>query len=741
MHNEMTAAPSPLHKQLSRMSARPALSNLPGFRTPSSLHTSPVFPSVENSVDPAAHDVTPKAPRKRHSSSASFSLAMRASRQMQDITSDRSGPHADPSDKAALSVAFVDRVSITEPRHRRPSTADASSSISSSLGGATDVRSAQQARAHKRSISTASSSFSFSGASRLSGQRRNSVPSAQLLSPSGGALSSTLALDTSFEEDSVPPRPFTAIAKSSKGGTSTRTQDAGKSTSSGPLPASKHRRSGSLLRFGSARILAWRDTFAAADATLGLGLQVDEGDTSNCNPADCSRDTQNQGKAAKTFSGSKSLRSLTKSKVNSKEANRGSIDRGDESVNFAPPWTPRCNEDVLTGHPAASQPSGSQSKSRSMSRSTSLLSITKQTFASLRERTSSSRPSVKTVFATRPCEEANTTDLSQDTSKRIEPIECDFSYELVGTTPEADALQGSVFGSAEEASKMPRVSVADDSREASTTIEERGVGTDDRVEDRFAELKLRPSLAGDGENTPSPFVPIERILPPKEIIDTFDKLRAADPTGCSCDWLCRIETTTGRRGSLDWAAATTATRRPSLRAAASQTFYSRGASMDLLAAPRLRSAMSAWDLPDRETIGSQVDGDVARRDERAGEDISDVAVATRSLPAPPRAFKRRARVSTCSRSAMPTNMAVDLVDSASAVMSEKASSTGRAFADLTNSNVNSGSSVVNASVGDFAKSTAGLTAEVARSTIGDGNGNGVEEESSWGGEGCCLRSV
>ncbi|TKY91018.1 hypothetical protein EX895_001017 [Sporisorium graminicola] len=689
MHREMISAPSPVLKQQSRASTRPALSNLPGFRTSTTLQTSPAFPSVEHSILPCAHDTTPKASRKRHSSSASFSLALGASRHMQDIIDDRSDSHGDASNKAATSVAFAEHISFGQARNRRPSTADAWSTIAPPAGGTADVRRVRQARAHKRSISTASSSLSFSAASRRSDQRCNSVSGTQLLS-SGSTM--TQPLDTSLEEDSLAPNSPCAPASSSNvitGDTSVRQQDAAKPTSNGTTSGSRHRRSGSLMTFGSARILAWRDAFTAAETTTGLGLQVDQGDGSFQDPADCSRDTKVHGKPIKTFSGFKSLRSLVKGKATAKEANVGASTHRDGSVGLASPSEPRGSEEVL-------RRSAAQSNSRVVSSSTSLLSITKHTLASLRERSSSTRPSVRTVFAAASAEEAETADILQGVCKQIHTAECDFSYELVAPSEEADILQGSLPSSAEqvsEASEIPHLSGT-----ASTTDKESDVGVDISIAEKLAQVRLQRSFARDGDDdTSSPFVFPERILPPKQIIDTFDKLRAADPTGRSCDWLTQLESANAHRSSWDWATAsasagqvaTTATRRPSLRTAASQILCSSGGGpVDWLAAPRLRSAASAWDLPSHEAARGAPGAESVDRKADAR-----VVQATRSLPAPPRAVKRRARASA-SQPSREVRTAGLSVDDTSPVTSETATMTttttgGRAFADITNISGNS----------------------------------------------------
>ena len=646
IHSQAATASSPLIKQQSRVPTRPSLGNLSGFRTPAILHAGPVFPSTEANVEPDAQDDTPKATRQRHSSTASLSFALSASSKLQENTLLDQQIDAD--------VRLGDKITFNEPRKRRPSTADALSSAASHVFGVRDAKGTKQGRKHKRSASTASSSLS---SNRFSDPRSNGVSSPQLLASASHTLSPTPQVDAGIELNAtLAPAPALIGLKIDA------LQESITPTSGHAQPASRHRRSGSLIKFGSARIMAWRDTFTVVDQTAtaetltGLGLQMDQSDSSAL--TSCS----DKSKAAKALSGFKSLRLLAKSKRIPKDANPP---RRGESVSFA--WTPvaQDSETTLVASQAASQQPAAQSKSKRMSRSTSLLGITKTTFASLRER-SSSRQSIRTVFAA-PHEEASIADQWQE-SGRIQTADCDFGYELVQDQSASTLV----------ANATPDVSVADDNRADATQEVKHQANAVDSIADKLGNIKLQ-QLDRDGADAGSPSLASKRILPPKQIIDTFDKLRAADPTGRSCDWLRQIEAC-GRRGSLDWAAATPGVRRPSLRAAASQTFATRGASMDLLtsgAVPRLRSSMSAWDLGGQATMqDGPVEGRVKHEETQpatprmSGEDPS----APRSLPAPPRAYKRRARVSS-SQPSRPTLLAANSASSQTVTT---------AFTDLTN---------------------------------------------------------
>ncbi|SPO21401.1 uncharacterized protein UTRI_00878 [Ustilago trichophora] len=651
VHNELATPSSPMMRQQKRVSSRPSLANLPGFRTPTSLQTSPVFPSIEPGAVSSMEEVTPKASRKRQISSTSFSSALYASQGLQQKLGSRSNR---PSTAASTSIQIAEHITINKPP-KRPSTADASLTFTSQTFAAVIKKGLRPERKHKRSISAASSSLSFSATGpTLPTPRRNSISTAQI-------LSSDASEPLSSSRQSQPKTSGVANQlndKSAEAGEMTKT------TSSGPLPSStRHCRSGSVLRFGSARIMAWRDTFTASDSSktvtpVGLGLGVDT-ETGDASQAECN-DTWSQSKPAKSFSRLKSFRLLPKTKIDDQQDETTFNSRQDDSFSFASPSEPRYSEDVLASHTTTLPRSAALPKAKGMSRTVSLFNLTKNTFSSFRGK-SASRQGVKQTFTAQQeeGEEMNVDDLSHDSPSRVQSPGCDFSYELVGTPCEAICSASPVIPSGLFAFEQPHFAAAVDDQDSLQTSQ----GPHPTRQDNSALAMIKTSST----DTSTPSLPIERILPPETIISTFDQLRAADPTGLSCDWLSQIESSHHHptRGSLDWAA-----RNKSLRPSASQQFDLRGGSMDLSSSTkprRLRGSISAWDLQpeggskklaDREEdFGSRISRPASIRSTTASRRISedvpqdtDLGARLRSLPAPPRASKRRARISTSSYS-------------------------------------------------------------------------------------------
>ncbi|SPO20481.1 uncharacterized protein UTRI_00878_B [Ustilago trichophora] len=662
VHNEMAPASSPIMRQQKRVSSRPSLANLPGFRTPTSLQASPVFPSIEPGAASLVEEVTPKASRKRQVSSSSFSSALHASQHLQQKVGGRSSR---PSTAASTSIKIAEHITINKPP-KRPSTADASSTFASQTFAAVDNKRLQRERKHKRSISAASSSLSFSVTGlTLSSPRRNSVSTAQMFSCDGVEPLSS----------SRQPQLKVSGLASQLNDKPAEVGDITELTSSGTLPSmTRHRRSGSVLRFGSARIMAWRDTFTASDSTktvtpIGLGLEA-EAEIGDASQADWN-EPRPQSKPAKSFPRLKSFRLLPKTKADDHQGDITLHSRQDDSVSFASPSEPRCSEDVLASHMATMSRSAALPRTKGMSRTASLLNLTKSTFSSFRDK-SASRQSVKHAFTVQQEEdEMNVDDLSHDSPSRVQSPGCDFSYELVGTQREAICSVSPVIPSGLPAFEQPHFAAAVDDEDPSQPLQ----GLHSSTGDISAQLMVKTSST----DTSTPSLPIERILPPETIISTFDQLRAADPTGLSCDWLSQIESSHHpTRGSLDWAA-----RKKTLRPAASQQFDLRGGSMDLSSttkARRLRGSISAFQLQpeggnkrlvDREEEScSRISRPASIRSttasRRMSEDVpqdTDLGSRLRSLPAPPRASKRRARISTSSHSRPTSPLAPPLLPS------------------------------------------------------------------------------
>lgn len=611
---EVKGMPAHLLLPKKRVSSRPSLGNLPGFRTPASLSNSPLLPSMEQGVGTAIDDTTPKATRKRVASSSSLGLALASSRALQQAASGR------PKDVHTAS---------TQPSR----TAESTGAGNVLPMGPPDTMQLRSDRKHKRSISTTSSSLSFSGSSPFVSTRRNSISSTRLLSSSVSVArpATACAFTTSLSQ------PMTeGSGEATEATTSGLTEPSSAATiAADPTVPTRHRRSGSILAFGSARIMAWRDNSSSSEAsvkqakTVGLGLEIGSQDHAR-DSSEARRHEPSRG-----LSKLKSFRLLPKGTSSVQETGR-MPSSASEYGSF---------QDRGSGH-GNSAHDASARKSRGMTRTASLLSLTRHTISSLRPR---ARPSVKQAFASMQADDS-AHKMHADTSIRVEPAEGDFSYELI-----APALADSSADSASPAPQphcavvsSPRTTSRADARpllarEVCVTIPAEQAG--DNSEIGFQ------SMDGDtSECLATPPLPVERILPPEQMIQAFDQLRAEDAArssrSSSSDWLGRMETPM-RRGSVDWAAAC-AGRERTLRGAASQTFAVRGSSMDLQAlsrvgatGPRLRTSTSAWDLA--AVKGGRAEASPVARAESL-EEVQDENV--RSLPAPPRASKRRALVST-----------------------------------------------------------------------------------------------
>ena len=621
MHNGTALAPLPMFRQQRRTSTRPSLSNLPGFHTPTSLQTTPALPSAESGTFPLTEEATPKASHKRQASSTSMYSAFLTT---QDSTkpgfvgSNLAFSWAQPEAKVTPATAEKQDSNADPPKSPCRSQ-EPSLSFASQVYAASGLKRVQRDRRHKRSISTASSSFSFSTAGRVPSPRRNSVASAQLLS-------------SEVVDNSEPRHSVAGFTETLFPGQSTRQRadvsaDQGqiaKPVSGGTLPLDKHRRSGSILRFGSARILAWRDEFVSSDSSkpempVGLGLDVDRQSPLEGNH--CGQiDAQAKAKSSKKFQRFRSFRVLPKTRIEDLDGESASSRCYDDSLSCASPSELRYSEDV-------SMPSGSTltqsgaTKARGMSRTTSLLNLTKSTLSSLRGK-SNSRPSVKHRFAGAP-EDGSNAEHSHENCERVQTSGGDFSYELV------------VRDSAERASCSSGLALGTHSEVAtggSAASEEGGLQGGEVMH------------VDAGETACSSPLQVERILPPEHMIHMFDQLRAVDPDGRSCDWVGRIEYA-ARRGSLDWTESGTGTRKPELRLAASQTFGHGTASMDSRRvvdhSRKLRSSKSAWDLPTTAPDISPSPAPMLCHSPLPKHHQSPHGIELQSLPAPPRASKRR----------------------------------------------------------------------------------------------------
>lgn len=619
VHNHAMLMPLPMMRYQKRVSPRPSLGNLPGFRTPTSLQNSPMFPTVESGDVSYTDDATPKATRKRQSSSTSFTFGRYTA--LQELCREPQGQQVDGQKVSypGSTSGSREHIVIHEPP-KRANAAPALSSFASHVFSAVDTK--RQERRHKRSISTASSSLSFSGAGRLSTNRRNSISSSQLLSsPAQVRASSNEASRLQKQPELRSSTPLNEDA------------DVSRATIGGTLPMSKHRRSGSILRFGSARILAWRDNFTASEPVrqepaVGLGLDLEQssiGDTSRVKESQMSA----QLKPSKAFPRLRSFRLLTKARP------------FDGEVSFASPSEEGHHEEASFSQPTA--------KSKGMSRTSSLLNLTKHTFSSFRER-STSRQNARQIFT---ATQEDVQDLSTESVKRVETPGCDFSYELVSPTREASPQLPSLLDAGDcNVGEIQRVGeetslVLSPPRSASLSL--------------AAPMKINLLNNGDEDygRCSTPPLPVERILPPEQIISTFDQLRLADPEGRSCDWLSQIETS---RGSLDWASATMGQQRGEpgrgLRLAASQQFKTGSVDLGKEGERRLRSSVSACYLSQAQARAERERGERGEKREglmeesigRAGTPVRVSEDTTldmaRSLPAPPRASKRRARIST-----------------------------------------------------------------------------------------------
>ncbi|GAC74038.1 ras GTPase-activating protein family - IQGAP [Moesziomyces antarcticus T-34] len=380
----------PVHLLLpkKRVSSRPSLGNLPGFRTPASLSDSPLLPSMEQGAVSTIDDTTPKPTRKRVASSSSLGLALASSRALQQAASGR------PKDVHTASTL--------------PSwTAESTGAGNALPMGPPDTMQLRSNLKHKRSISTTSSSLSLSGSSPFVSTRRNSISSTRLLSSSVSVTRpATACAYTAFFAQ--PMREGSGEATTSR-----LTEPSSAATMVAETTANtRHRRSGSILRSGSARIMAWRDKSSTSEAPatqarpVGLGLEMGGHDSAEARRHEPSRGLNKL----------KSFRLLPKGTSSVQETGRMSASAS-EYGSF---------QDRGAGHPDSAHETSAK-KSRGMARTSSLLSLTRHTFSSLRPR---ARPSVKQTFALMNADES-VHEVQVDASMRVEPAEGDFSYELI----------------------------------------------------------------------------------------------------------------------------------------------------------------------------------------------------------------------------------------------------------------------------------------------------------------------
>lgn len=662
LHNESFLTPSPMIRQQRRASSRPSLSNLPGFRTPTGWGGSPVFPSVEGSSS-FMDETTPKPARTHQSSTTSFSFAPHTSQDSQfaDLGHQiraSSGPVQGVMEEADTRRKTAVRVAEDGPP-RRLSIADTIPTFVSQVFGSSDIKRGQPDRKHKRSMSTASSSLSFSGSALLSSiTRRNSTACAQLLPSYGADAKAFKRPESDLTENANydPQKQWPALLHLGQMDHKPVGNADIPKPSSDSRPGTRHRRSGSVLRIGSARILAWRDNSTASErprteVLAGLGLDVCQSQLCDLSLAE-SMVLQPQKKISKGMSKFRSFRLLPKSKASDHETGSIASSRPDDTSSFPSPSEQHHTEATSSARSPSLQQIAS-SKVKGMSRTTSLLNLTKYTFSSFHER-SSSRQSVKQTLPT-PQDEAAMEDRLNTNLLRIHSPGCDFSYELVDPACEASQLASPELPSAEAMPQHSQVTRADVKKTQSVPP--------------LAPFNEAPSISikfthtDDTDESFTPPFPVERILPPEHIINTFDQLRAADPTGRSCDWLSHIETATRRESSNN------RTRAPLRRLASSQTFETR-----IAEAPRLRSSLSAWDLSGSRF--SNTDRQACSNTARLEEEGTDTTVTSslRSLPAPPRASKRRARISSSSTKSQPRLPAMDIA----------APRSSTALSDLTN---------------------------------------------------------
>lgn len=653
MHNEIGSPPPPMPEPPKRVSTRPSLGNLPGFRTRASQPQGRAFPSQEASYGACVEDAPPKVARKRQSSSTSFSPALRDSQNPQNQTDDDSSVPVQYTRCPAFkeqgeSVANLEHVIASERLDHSLDTSNGSLYSHSHTFGPHDTKRWQSTRSYKRSNSTTSSPLLCSAADMLPINRRNSVSVAHLLSYRTNAGPTAESFDTSFDDTSPCLR--------SSNRTATRPHNVGiteallvqngcKLTPKGTLPASRHRRSGSLLQFGPSRILAWKDSFtpiessAPTDTTARLRLKVNQGKVNESSQASGSSDGQLQNQTVKRFPRFVSLRSLTASRPNGKEDPIGSNARHDVSRWSSSTSEPRESQDILNSRTTTLNPK----KTKGKPRTASLLTITKNTINSLRQK-SSPRQQVGSVSEACPAQDDVGGEDCQGAGAKIPILTCDPSSELVTPTHEASAsasssqsqsqMQSAVFGAAIRAGGRLPVSIADEIHRSEAAAEECTADADATLPEEMVRLKLDPAYDEGDYGDCLPSVRVERILPPEQIIKTFDELRAASttPATSSGEWL---DANRGR-DSLDWGAAVAGFRRPSLRLAASQTFQTHATGA------RLRSISTRhWNASDTrlcELVSADTDKVLSQPRLSA-----DAARPPHSLPAPPRALKRRPR--------------------------------------------------------------------------------------------------
>ncbi|PWY97325.1 hypothetical protein BCV70DRAFT_233933 [Testicularia cyperi] len=705
---------------------RPALSGLPGFRSPVVSSNGRTFSGEGLDVDlegfGSVKSVKASNSRRRQTSLSSLSSGFerisavtglpvsgsellqrrqnRSLHQSADLTDlDRSAAHGETSRSASavepLKTPLTGRgkVEVVQTPSRHSSEACRPSR-------------------HGRTGSLASSLRSSFGVAALRGTDHSRTSSASMLRSASGEQKEQDASTsvTIVCAESTNPTRAVPPARDVGGGDALHESQ------------SRHRRSGSLLHYGSARIMAWRE--GASSNAVPLAIDVCGGIKSAI--------MQEEAEAAR---GQKERKSLAKLKSFhfrptssagrlepvARTAELPQIYSAEQRVSLQTNGNTRGGIDKSPNPPkdmldaALGQPCANAASSRSISRASSFLNISNIGFGRQSHRSLSRQGSASPLASSEPFQQSSSPCLGV----RLEPDGCDFSYELLDQDIEdglakSDVTDHQITASTNlpvenpkslasfttpftrkllpgrpDISPIERLVSFKASLTPSPAKDPKGLSArdsppvyDSDQQSQEPEERLVDALSQSPPSSSPPLV--ERILPPEEMINTFDRLRAVDPSGRAREQLGASGSVAVPQfdyGGLGLINTEPGPISPFLRPSSTQSFATDTApgrsssSTDRSStSPWLRVVSPAWDnqagltssavssigrvTADREQVvrasrnsprprlpfGHQSFSCPGDENQQPAVTTSDGTPMLRSLPAPPRASKRKAQI-------------------------------------------------------------------------------------------------
>ena len=500
---------------LEKRRTRPALSSVPGLR-PLSFNGATLFPS-DDGVEPHAHakDASRPSSRQSHEAFSSMHQKLRRPSTQDSFTLPTSELFRRRQRRALHKSADLSDImhSSGNETSSRPSTASGHSHSAWRLGSSAS----RPAHSRPNSIadvlslgrreSTSSSMEASGAATRSSGVRRSST---------------SMVLDTLLDSQKSPGQDKDCSMPSRADALNGQVLS---SPQSAATVQTRHRRSGSLLSRSSMRKIFDAAT-PASEAATGLGLELD------CTPM-----TPSSEPAARDKKGFAKLRSLGV-RPSSRSGRSDTLQdmngvKGKVSAQASPRIGATETGANRSRSPLLDHGSLKPTNHRGVPRATSLLNLSKFAFGSTREKSPAQVP-VGLAFEPK----SRSPSLSCSTplmQSRVEPEGCDFSYEFVD---EENKRIASTVRPDSRTSVLSASGTLGSRSKDSTMLSVNNLSIRDgpgKKEARKRALTSSPreeikELAAEPIRCASPPV-VERILPPEQIIATFDRLRESQPTG------------------------------------------------------------------------------------------------------------------------------------------------------------------------------------------------------------------